>query len=181
MRWLDDITDSMDMNLGGFWETVRDRETWHATVHGVTESDRFQQLNNTTDEICTMLYVLNILLIKTKLCTSYYILQHLLRNYMSNVKVLIIQLYLTLCDLLDCSPPGSSVHGILQERILKWVAISSSGSRGDMIKSWLGLVRNGRPNTGLNLRYMQSLGRDATGHFLEKISKGNSGRQIINI
>ena len=70
-----------------------------------------------------MLYVLNILLIKTKLCTSYYILQHLLRNYMSNVKVLIIQLYLTLCDLLDCSPPGSSVHGILQERILKWVAI----------------------------------------------------------
>ena len=50
-----------------------------------------------------------------------------------------------------------------------------------MIKSWLGLVRNGRPNTGLNLRYMQSLGRDATGHFLEKISKGNSGRQIINI
>ena len=41
MRRLDDITDSMDMNLGEFWEMVRDRETWHATVHGVTESDRF--------------------------------------------------------------------------------------------------------------------------------------------
>ena len=123
MRWLDDITDSMDMNLGEFWEMVRDRETWHATVHGVTESDRFEQLNTTTDEICTMLYVLNILLIKTKLCTSYSILQHLLRSYMSNVKVLIIQLYLTLCDPMDCSPPGSSVHDILQERILKWVAV----------------------------------------------------------
>ena len=55
-----------------------------------------------------MLYVLNILLIKTKLCTSYYILQHLLRNYMSNVKVLIIQLYLTLCAPTACM--GCSVH-----------------------------------------------------------------------
>ena len=40
MRWLDGIIDSMDMNLGEFWEMVRDRETWHATVHRVTESDR---------------------------------------------------------------------------------------------------------------------------------------------
>ena len=38
----------------------------------------------------------------------------------------IAQLFLTLCDPLDCSPPGSSVHGILQARILEWVAISSS-------------------------------------------------------
>ena len=36
---------------------------------------------------------------------------------------LVIQLYLTLCDPIDCSPPGSSVHGILQTRILEWVAI----------------------------------------------------------
>ena len=39
------------------------------------------------------------------------------------VKVLVTQLCLTLCDLMDCSPPGSSVHGILQARILEWVAI----------------------------------------------------------
>ena len=37
-RWLDGITDLMDMNLGEFWEMVRDREAWHAIVHGVTKS-----------------------------------------------------------------------------------------------------------------------------------------------
>ena len=37
-KWLDGITDAMDMNLGKLWEMVRDREAWHVAVHGVVKS-----------------------------------------------------------------------------------------------------------------------------------------------
>ena len=39
MRWLDSITDSVNMNLSNLWMTVKDREAWHAAIHGVTELD----------------------------------------------------------------------------------------------------------------------------------------------
>ena len=91
MRWLDGITDSMDVSLSELWEMVMDREAWRAVIHGVAKS--WTWLSDWTE--------LNNMCIHAKL----------------------LQVCLTLCNPVDHRPQGSSIHGILQARILEWVAM----------------------------------------------------------
>ena len=81
------------------------------------------------------------------------------------------QLCLTLCDRMDCSPPGSSVHGIPQARILEWVVISSSRAssqpKGQTRISCIGkqilchqmLSHQGSPKKGCKCTYVQNISR----------------------
>ena len=82
------------------------------------------------------------------LCFSYFLFPLLFRTLVPHLKVCEVTLLcLTLCDLMDCSLPGFSIHGIFQARILEWVAISfSRGSSWPRDRTWVSHTADSLPS-----------------------------------
>ena len=122
MRWLDGITDSMDMGLGGLQELVMDREAWCAVVHGVAKSRT--RLSDWTELNPFMSFLTS---------KTWQKLPFSLGNPFMSVTMLMLfnhkvvsNFFAVLCSSMDCSPSVSSVHGISLAGILEWAPVSFS-------------------------------------------------------
>ena len=125
IRRLDGIIDSMDMSLSELWELVMNKEAWRAVIHGVTKSRTRLRDRTELNSAGATVYIFSFdSMLNTSPVWCLPLQDPSPCSYTSGV--LVTQFCLTLCDPMDCSPSGSSVQGILQARILEWVAMSFS-------------------------------------------------------